>query len=363
MCQNSNNHISKLLIIPLFSIISSCQEPYYFDEEYPTEEIPVFDGEITDSPGPYKVVLKYAKPFFETKNKSPQIIINALVTISDDKGNSEILSFTSAGEYCTSKNGIRGVVGRKYKLEVKLSNGLYYESVQTTLEPSELIDSLYAEPGTCDYAVIDGTGEMTKKTTQGIYVYIDIKSTANSTRYYLFNNIVMNQKIFSDGKSGTSYIRSISYPDNFFNIKSSVFYNQIQIVQKHKLFFLPYNTEMILNSDSVLVPIIPAGWLVKTSLFTISSESYSYYIAADVQLRAGSQLFDPIPTQIKGNIKCKTDTNKMALGLFRVYSKSSKMRAFGWMPNNKIVKTINIKEYGPLQNDTSNMMPPYWIYF
>jgi hypothetical protein len=339
----------------------ACQESFNIDELDTDHKIPVFEGSLTDEPGPYKVELYYAKSF-NSKKVTRDIIYDARVTITYDNGASVWLRNSTSGAYYTYLEGFQGKIGNTYKLHVELNN-VIYESTPIMLENSDKIDSLYAEAGKSDYVTYNGMGEMVIKTNNGIFLYVDVITKTNTTKYYKFDNIVISQKYFST-PVGSNYIRNISYPDYYPNIKSTVQVGENQIIKKHKLIFIPYINEVIPATEiSNSIIIINMGWIVISKMSVISKETYQYYSGIQDQLKAGSQLFDPIATQIKGNIRCINDSNRMVLGIFNVYTQSEKYKAFYYRPGIKEIKTKNVTEPGPIRNDTSNIPPPYWINF
>ncbi len=83
----------------------------------------VIEGNISDSPGPYYVIITKSRLF--TDDNQFAGVPAAQVIISDDAGNTDTLSEPIAGLYST--NFIQGVVGRTYHLQVSVE-GTTYES-------------------------------------------------------------------------------------------------------------------------------------------------------------------------------------------------------------------------------------------
>src|SRR4051812_22605403 len=97
----------------LFSFIviflDGCIDPFYVPT-VENEMVIVVEGMITDQPGPYNVDLSYSNNINEALsfvNKVRQ----ASVVLFDDQGNSEVLREVAPGNYQTSANGIKGIVG------------------------------------------------------------------------------------------------------------------------------------------------------------------------------------------------------------------------------------------------------------
>jgi hypothetical protein len=129
-----------IYIINLFVIITiySCQKVIDVDLNAVSPQI-VIEGNIYDRPGPYTVNI------FKTVNFSdPNIyppVSGAFVQISDDAGNSEVLSEAASGTYTCSTLG--GKSGRTYTLTVRTSEQTY-TAISSMPDPIE-IDSIYIE--------------------------------------------------------------------------------------------------------------------------------------------------------------------------------------------------------------------------
>lgn len=104
----------------------------------------VVEGLITDGPGPYVVRLSRASRVDKFLNFVKPITA-ASVAIADDSGNEEILIQSETGIYKTKPDGLRGVIGRKYQVRIKMLDGSEYESIPDRLDPVGSLDSLYKE--------------------------------------------------------------------------------------------------------------------------------------------------------------------------------------------------------------------------
>jgi Domain of unknown function (DUF4249) len=105
----------------------------------------VVDGAITDEPGPYTVRLTRATRIEKFLEFSREVVSQAKVTILDNVGNSELLTEITPGVYETKPSGIRGVVGREYKVKIETENGKLFESIPDKLNSVGEVDSLYYE--------------------------------------------------------------------------------------------------------------------------------------------------------------------------------------------------------------------------
>ncbi len=123
-------------------VADSCIERVDFDIPDSYANDLVVDGQITNEPGPYVVNLKKV---INVDATSPLgIPVDAKrITIFDDIGTSEVLSYVKAGTYQTDPGGIRGEVGRTYHIRVEMRDGGVFESIPDKMDPVGAVDSIY----------------------------------------------------------------------------------------------------------------------------------------------------------------------------------------------------------------------------
>ncbi len=92
----------------------------------------VIQGMVTDQPGPYIITVSKTIPI-QDQGENLNYLSGAKVSISDNQGNSEILSEKSPGSYYTQST--QGVIGNSYTLIVKTAEGDVYQSSTETLSP------------------------------------------------------------------------------------------------------------------------------------------------------------------------------------------------------------------------------------
>jgi len=131
-----------LIVFLCVLLAVSCIDRIDLNEKKSNEEILIVDGSITNIPGPYEVKL-FRSSSVNGNLVVPQSMPAKKVILKDDIGNSEILSTVQLGIYRTSLTGMRGVVGRSYKIIIELPDGRIYESIPERINPSGNIDSLY----------------------------------------------------------------------------------------------------------------------------------------------------------------------------------------------------------------------------
>jgi len=130
------------IILILFIILSfACKEEFQLEsKDY--QELMVFEGFITNEPGPYTIKVSKSA----TINKPIEIpLSNCEVIIYDDKGYSEFLIETEPGSYITKEEGIKGTVGNKYRISITTPDNNKYETEFQEMPEPVKIDSLYAK--------------------------------------------------------------------------------------------------------------------------------------------------------------------------------------------------------------------------
>ncbi|MFC2084077.1 DUF4249 domain-containing protein [Bacteroidota bacterium] len=129
---NRGNH--KIIGFLIFLIlICSCDETILDIDLSEFERNIVIEAVISDRTGPYTVKISRIENFFE--EEVTLLVTGAEINVYDDEGNTETLTEVNAGMYRGSK--IRGVPGRRYKLEVQYK-GEEYIAYSTMPEPMTL---------------------------------------------------------------------------------------------------------------------------------------------------------------------------------------------------------------------------------
>ena len=96
----------------------------------------------------------------------------------------------------------------------------------------------------------------------------------------------------------------------------------------------------------------------------ITEEAYRYYKGIKDQAGAEGKIFDPLPSQLKGNINCISNPDRLAFGLFEV--STVKSSGFLYTPNT-YTRTVKIEPREvnipyPLVGNVAETPPASWIY-
>lgn len=166
-----------LYIFCLLLLHDSCVDVFEYDLS-DDASILVVDGRITTEPGPYTVKLTRTQRLNELS--TPLNVSAKLVSIIDNDGFSETLTEVGNGIYQTNPTGIRGEIGKSYKVKIELRDGSIFESIPETISPAGVVDSIYYNFETIN-------------TEQGskyqFRIFMDSRGEAQSVNYFLWRLI------------------------------------------------------------------------------------------------------------------------------------------------------------------------------
>jgi len=348
----------KELIYILFSIISftSC-------EEYYTPKIDVVEGQlvveamITNDLTQNFVRLTKTTSFYD---KLPaEAVPGAEVSLAEIGG--KVIKATESNTGNFFFNSIP-TAGKNYKLLIKLNNDSY-ESEIVTMPPIPSITDFYTGHVEKKEYRTDGYGVPVPYTIVGSEIYMDAPSTAEISNYRFSTRRILEWFYNPPATAGPpppSHYGWLSYYDyGLFNIAGQKQFSQNNKIEKHPVVFLPYDTRDQLKPDS-----IANGWIVIVDEYGTSKGSYEFHEKLNNQFAATGSLFDPIQTQVYGNITCVSDPSKTVFGYFDLNSyKQERFYIYlsGPNPNNSVVfRQIFKYPYIPDTGETVGFPPDWW---
>lgn len=310
--------ISTSLSIVLIFSTAACVDRVFID----VGSTPVFslvvDGHISQLPGPYSVTLTKA---FDLESKiSPKIPVTAKhVTISDNIGNSENLVQVQPGIYQTDSAGIRGTIGRIYKLRIELDDGRVYDSTPDTLLAPGKLDSIY-------YTLVqEGTNDFGDQ-----YSYViscNSSGAGKSNDHFLWNftgtfqsdtTPELNTKgcVYTNGKC--NYVPLCTGLRNVggYTLPTAIFV-RVGPCTCCTCWFSIFNKSVILSNDEMLsvgrfdgidVGQVPLDqWVFQHKAYAqvnqlrLSNQAYDFWKAVRTQRDAVNSLFQPVTGKIPSN--------------------------------------------------------------
>lgn len=194
-----------LSIIAIALLFASCEKIINLDYKNNQSKI-VIEGNITNEPGPYFVRIINSIALKETGTYPT--IDDAMVIISDDAGNSELLTPQGNGYYSTST--LIGIEGRIYTLTVETEDQTYM--AQSTMPKLVPFDSIRVEEvsihGDTEYDLVP--------------VYTDPEEKGNNYRFVVsINNKLINQHLVlnDEVKNGLENTLKLKINDDDLDLK------------------------------------------------------------------------------------------------------------------------------------------------
>ena len=347
-----------LIIILIAGICFSCREVYESNVNA-EQNVLVVNGLITDEARPYIVKLTMASQY--NKNDSNLYVSNAHVRILDDEGNISLLSESYPGVYVTNPAELLGKPGRSYSLHIETSDNKVYESAFQLLSPNNFKDTVYAEFSSQDELVEDNYGGISKVTTQGIDMLIDINNNTDTLPRFRFQNIVLVESEFTVFLGPTYFCWSTLNPSDLVNITDDKYQTTLSSIQKHKLGFIPttyyYNT---FDPNNAEVKAYVVNRILRVDKYCINKETFQFYKNVNMLLSAQGKIFDPIAFNFRGNIICKTNPQELVLGFFEASSVKSDFYAV--KPGEKNVIKVPSRVLPSSPGKVVNIPPSFWVY-
>lgn len=339
-------------LLGLLFWVAACVDKISFKMDDTADFAIVVAGNITDQPGPYEV--EVSRTFdLEAQAAVREPITVKSVVMSDDAGNSETLTEIKKGTYHTNPQGLRGVVGRAYKLRVEMFDGRVYETTPDTMRPTGIVTDIR-------HQLVDFT-DAKGKPAYGFDIFFDAQAEKNKDLRFLWN-LVMTYQITTnpeahvipcniptcpDPKTCKCYIYD-PYPCSGFILNDTTgmgeyvfpceccqcwkeIRGQIPVVSNGETL----KNGIFTNLKAGRLPITAETMMYKTHVevqqYSLSPAAFNFWKAVRAQKDAATSLFQPLSGKITGNFVQLEGTPGRLEGLFYASSVSK----------NSIVITVN----------------------
>jgi hypothetical protein len=341
------------ILLMIYSLIS-CEEVYYPSMKDAGGQLMV-DALVTNDLTQSYVRLSRSTSFYDLGE--PASVTGASVKLMDTKGNSFQGTEISAGKFTFSNSP---VVGKSYKLQILLGSDTY-ESEILAMPPIAALSNFYSERAEKKEYQSNSSGVPVAVTVTGQELYADAPVTAALANYRFVARTVMEwvYVIPNTPMAPTMYGWQSLYDKSTYNIAGPKKFSQISKIEKQPLMLLPFNTTNLIRTGASV-----AGWIFILDQYGTSQSSYDYHEKLNNQFSANGSLFDPVQTQVYGNIICKTDPAKIVFGFFDLAS-YQQHRYFiqfnGSDPaGSALIRKINGYPAIPENGQTINVKPGWW---
>ncbi|WP_460614965.1 DUF4249 domain-containing protein [Hymenobacter seoulensis] len=219
----------------------------------------------------------------------------ATVSIESQAGPAYKLQETEPGVYTSPSQELPA--GQQYRLRIRTSQGRDYASDYVPLKATPDIDNFEGRP-----------------TPNGLQLYISAHDESNQTQYYRWQ-YSETWEYTSAFRSGLTFdgTRVVPRSENIYNCwrtenstaiaTTSTVRLTRDAVRDYRLLFIPSNSGKLRIKYSILV-----------RQYALSQEEFDYWEAVKKNTENIGTLFDPLPSQIQGNVYCLSDEQEPVLG-------------------------------------------------
>jgi hypothetical protein len=320
------NYIKNIGLILLISFAFIRCTEIYIPTINSDEKALIVEGLITDEAGPFTIKLSEAMASSFNSSVASTAVSGAKLAITDNENHTFELTELTAGSYVTPSN-FTTKVGDSYKLNITTLDGNEYESKVEKLSEPQTYDSIRAIHGTEDY--VDGNNELQSVPGADILVNLfKFQSNSDSVPSCRFQSNIIIQYVYT--VQGTDSLGNVDMNwhwvffgwdtfklNSIENITDEKKVTSNPQIQNHSIGFMPFRAS---SYGLVLPSLTTISYYLRVSQYTMNNDSYRFYKGANNQLSASGKIFDPITSQLHGNMKCVSNPAKIVLGLFEVSS-------------------------------------------
>lgn len=316
-------------------VVTNCVEPYQPPVTKEETNILVIDGYINTTAKAAKV--KLSRTIGLSKSQQFPAETKAVVSIESEDGGKYPMLEKTGGNY--ESTGLNLSPLKRYRLNIKTLGGGQYQSDYIGLNPAPIIDSIGWSP--------DETG-----TT----VYANAHDPTGVVKYYKWN-YTETWEYFSNYESLFKLVKGVPIvrkPDEYIYkcwkteiapsiLLSTTFRLSEAQVHQFPLTFLPVGTLKLSRKYSMMV-----------TLRGVGEEEYLYWQQLKKTTENLGGLFDPLPSQVTGNVHSETNPTETVLGYFSGGAMQEKriFISFYDLPNYllKISKPYCVEDSVPIPN-------------
>lgn len=288
----------KRLAAVLLALISGCIEPYSppaIDEEV---NILVVDGFLDSSNKSVEVKLSKAVALSDDSN-GDNYVSGALVQVEEESGSVQTLIETSAGLYTLEQMDVSPE--KRYRLVIQNIGSKRYVSEFIELVKTPDIESVTWEPSPQQPGIniLVNTEDETGQTKY--YQWTFEETWEYTSRYGASYRLINGRPIYNEVSIFRCYK---SQPSSTINVGTTTQLSS-NVIRNFPLVFLPMGSQKISAKYSILVK--QRG---------ITQKAYDFWVQLKKSTESLGGLFDPLPSQVVGNVYVEGETGEPVLGYF-----------------------------------------------
>lgn len=289
-------NLQRIIIVLLCATgLQACKDPYFPPLVDSDNRILVVEGVLNASGGTTSIRLSRSTKIDNYNTIVPEE--GAQVTVEAESGSPQNLFATGGGFY---RSSLSMQSGQKYRVRIRTSDGKEYLSSYSEAKVTPAIDSI-----------------SWKQEAEGVTVYANAHDDANTTTYYRWDyeetweirTYYYSQYVFENGR-----VRERNMPDEEryicwkYNNSSNILIASSAKLQSDRiaeapLLQIPTGNEKLDWRYSILV-----------RQYALDKNAYEFYDLMKKNTESIGTIFDPQPSEIRGNFICITDPAEPVIG-------------------------------------------------
>ncbi len=312
-----------------FFIACSCKEKFIANIQSPNIGYLVVEGFINGGQGPTTITLSRSVKLYDAVNTIYEL--NAIVTIESESNEYFPVLENGNGVYTSASLNLNS--NEKYRLHIVTADQKEYASDFVPFKHTPDIDSISWQ-----------------RENDGLKIYVSTHDPLNNTRYYkwdyeetweIHSRYLSYADFVTDPVTGqiTSVASRNPAPDPaLYRCWQSVISTGINLGTTEKL-----------NNDIIYLPLVfiePASeklsilYSIYIKQYALSNEAYLFFQKIKKNTEQVGSVFDPQPSELKGNIHCITDPGEIVIGYVdiseektqRIFISAAEVPDWGYRP-------------------------------
>ncbi|CAN5478149.1 DUF4249 domain-containing protein [soil metagenome] len=300
----------------LLILLAGCKEKYQLPFATPDTGYLVVEGIVNQGPGDSYIELSRTNKLSTTGKK---VEAGATVMVEGQDNSSFALFETNTGRYTATLN-LNST--QNYRLRIKTLDGKEYLSDFAVVKAVPAIDSISWQ-----------------KESDGVQLYVNAHDAQNQTRYYLwdyretweyhspFRSVL--KFVTSVGPNGRT-VADIAYIDPIGHNSDTTIYKCWNSFNSTQLLI---GSSAKLSQDVIYKPLLKIPFAdkklsvlysVNLRQFAITKEGYEFLEKLKKNTEENGSVFDPQPSQLKGNIHCVTNPDEPVIGYLNISTVAEK---------------------------------------
>ncbi|MEQ8415013.1 MAG: DUF4249 domain-containing protein [Imperialibacter sp.] len=305
----------------LLVLLGSCIEQ--FDPKVIAyQSVLIVDGYLSDKAEPYRITLSRSRAL-NSEEFLPEL--GASVSIIGSEGETYPLVEGDSGLYMSNPSEFVAMVEQTYMLDIVTANGNHYQSDPVEVKLTPPIDSAYFKR---EQRISDDGLNL-----DGVKILVDAHDPTSGTHYYRYE--------WSETyETYLAYAAPWDYdsmaPDPRFPIKRKEIFAQVCYSSRRGNSILIADTDQLAEdkvSEFEVTYVSTEDYKLRTRYsilveqFALDEKGFHYWSELKKNSESLGTLFDPLPYELRGNIKNVNDPDEAVLGYFDA-AQSSQFRLF-----------------------------------